>query len=120
MALDELRTTDKGYRLGTSINGVVTGKGANYIIIDDPMKAVDANSEVTRNASFGWFKTSLMSRFDKPSEGRAIVLMQRLHMDDLIGRLRDEGGWTLLEMPGEGVTTQIFDMGKTKMAFPAW
>ena len=69
------------------------------------MKAVDANSEVTRNASFDWFKTSLMSRFDKPSEGRAIVLMQRLHMDDLIGRLRDEGGWTVLEMPGEALTT---------------
>ncbi len=115
MALDELRTTDKGYRLGTSINGVVTGKGANYIIIDDPMKAVDANSEVTRNAVFDWFKTSLMSRFDKPSEGRAVVLMQRLHMDDLMGRLRDEGGWTVLEMPGEALTTMRFDIGQNEV-----
>ena len=109
-----MRTTEKGYRLGTSINGVVTGKGANYIIIDDPMKAVDANSETTRNAIYDWCKTSLMSRFDKPSEGRMVVLMQRLHMDDLIGRLRDEGGWTLLEMPGEAVTTQTFDVGQNE------
>lgn len=114
-ALDELRTTLKGYRLATSTGGVVTGKGANYIIIDDPMKAVDAASESARNSVYDRFKTSLMSRFDKPSDGRMIVLMQRLHMDDLIGRLKDEGGWTLLEMPGEGLVTKEFDIGQNEI-----
>lgn len=109
--LEELRTTQKGYRLATSVQGVVTGKGADYIIIDDPIKAVDATSDVARNQAYEWVKTTLMSRFDRPSEGRMVVIMQRLHMDDLIGRLRDEGGWTVLEMPGEGVERQEFDLG---------
>jgi predicted phage terminase large subunit-like protein len=113
-ALSELRTTAKGYRLGTSVNGVVTGKGANYIIIDDPMKAADASSDTARNSVNEWVKSTLMSRFDKPAEGRMIVIMQRLHMDDLIGRLRDEGGWTILEMPGEAIEHQEFDIGGGK------
>ena len=109
--LEELRTTQKGYRLATSVQGVVTGKGADYIIIDDAIKAADATSDVVRNQVYEWVKTTLMSRFDRPSEGRMVVIMQRLHMDDLIGRLRDEGGWTVLEMPGEGVERQNFDLG---------
>lgn len=111
-ALDELRTTGKGYRLATSVGGVVTGKGADYVIVDDPMKAVDAASVVTRNSAYEWYKTSLLSRFDKPGEGRQIVTMQRLHLDDLVGRLRDDGGFTVLEMPGEAVERQLFDLGR--------
>ena len=114
-SLEELRTTAKGYRLATSVQGVVTGKGANYIIIDDPMKAGDASSDVQRNGVNEWTKSTLMSRFDKPAEGRMIVIMQRLHMDDLIGRLHDEGNWTLLEMPGEAIEPQEFDLGGGKI-----
>jgi hypothetical protein len=110
-ALEELRTSAKGYRLATSVQGVVTGKGANYIIIDDPMKAVEASSEAARNSIYDWVKTALMSRFDRPADGRMVVLMQRLHQDDLIGRLQDEGGWAVLEMPGEAVQEQVFDLG---------
>jgi hypothetical protein len=54
---------------------------------------------------------SLMTRFDKPAEGAVIVVQKRLHQDDLIGRLRDEGGWDYLEMPGECVERQVFDLG---------
>jgi hypothetical protein len=110
-ALEELRTTAKGYRLGTSVGGVVTGKGANYVIVDDPMKAIDAPSDIARNEVYDWVKLSLMTRFDKPAEGRVIVVMQRLHQDDLIGRLLADGGWTLLEMPGKSIKKQIFDLG---------
>jgi predicted phage terminase large subunit-like protein len=114
-ALEELRTTAKGYRLATSVQGVVTGKGADYIIIDDPMKAADASSDAMRNSVFDWVKSTLMSRFDKPAEGRMIVIAQRLHMDDLIGRLHDEGGWAMLEMPGEAIARQEFDLGGGKV-----
>jgi predicted phage terminase large subunit-like protein len=110
-ALEELRTTAKGYRLGTSVQGVVTGKGADYIILDDPMKAIDASSDSARNAVYEWVKGSLMTRFDKPAEGRMVVVMQRLHQDDLIGRLLADGGWDILEMPGECLKQQIFDLG---------
>lgn len=110
-ALDHLRTTASGYRHGTSVQGVVTGIGADYIILDDPMKAIDASSDSSRNAVYEWVKGSLMTRFDKPAEGRMVVVMQRLHQDDLIGRLLADGGWTILEMPGEFSNRQTFDLG---------
>ena len=106
-----MRTNSKGYRLATTVQGPATGKGAHFIIVDDPFKAAEAASESTRNAVYDWFKGSLMTRFDKPAEGAMVVVQQRLHQDDLIGRLRDEGGWEYLEMPGECVERQDFDLG---------
>ncbi len=110
-SLAEVRTNAKGYRLATTVQGPATGKGAHFTIVDDPFKAAEAASESTRNAVYDWFKGSLMTRFDKPAEGAMVVVQQRLHQDDLIGRLRDEGGWEYLEMPGECVERQVFDLG---------
>ena len=110
-SLAEVRTSAKGYRLATTVQGPATGKGAHFIIVDDPFKAAEAASESTRNAVYDWFKGSLMTRFDKPAEGAMVVVQQRLHQDDLIGRLRDEGGWDYLEMPGECVERQVYDIG---------
>jgi predicted phage terminase large subunit-like protein len=113
-ALDELRTTAKGYRLATSVGGVITGKGADIVILDDPMKAADAHSESARNTAYDWIKHGVMSRFDDPAKGALIVIMQRLHQDDVMGRLRDEGDFEVLEMPGEAITPQKFDLGGGK------
>lgn len=113
-ALEELRTTKSGYRLATSVSGILTGKGADYALIDDPMKAADAQSEPARNAVYDWVASTLMSRFDKPGQSRIVVIMQRLHQDDLIGRLRDDGGWTVLAMPSEATERQEFDLGNGK------
>ena len=107
-SLAEIRTTEKGYRLATTVEGPATGKGAHFIIVDDPFKAAEAAPESVRNSVYDWFKGSLMTRFDKPAEGAMIVVQQRLHQDDLIGRLRDDGGWEYLEMPGECVERQVF------------
>jgi predicted phage terminase large subunit-like protein len=110
-SLDELRTTAKGYRLATSVGGVLTGMGADFVIVDDPMKASDAYSMAERERVHSWIKTTVMSRFDDPKKGVLIVIAQRMHQDDLIGRLRAEGGFEVLEMPGEGVVAQSFDLG---------
>jgi predicted phage terminase large subunit-like protein len=110
-ALEELRTMEKGYRLATSVGGPVTGKGGHFIIVDDPLKALEASSVAVRQSVFDWMTQSLMSRFDKPTEGRMIVIMQRLHQDDPIGRLMAQSGWTLLELPGEAWKRQELDLG---------
>jgi predicted phage terminase large subunit-like protein len=110
-SLDELRTTAKGYRMATSVGGVFTGIGAGFVIIDDPMKASDAQSEAERNRVYGWLQGTVMSRFDDPNKGVLIIIAQRIHQDDLIGRLRDEGGFEVLEMPGECIAPQTFDIG---------
>ena len=106
-----MRLTSKGYRLATTVQGPATGKGAHLIIVDDPFKAVEAASDAVRNSVYDWFKGSLMTRFDNPAEGAVIVVMQRLHQDDLVGRLKDEGGWEYLAMPGEFFERTVFDLG---------
>ncbi len=42
----EFMTTARGFRLGTSVGGSLTGRGGNYVIIDDPIKPADAMSNV--------------------------------------------------------------------------
>lgn len=98
-AIGELRTTKNGRRFATSVDGAATGKGADIIIVDDALKAGDAHSEPAKERAYSWLKETLMSRFDNPAKGRMVVIMQRLALDDPIGRLMDDGGWTLLALP---------------------
>ena len=98
-AVAEFATSDGGFRLATSIGGVLTGRGADLIIIDDPLKAEEAWSDARRNAVNEWFDTSLLSRLNSKTEGAIIIVMQRLHEDDLIGHVMSKGGWELLAFP---------------------
>ena len=81
----EVVTTQRGGRLATSIGGPLTGKGGDIVIIDDPLKAEEAQSETARKRVKDWYSDTLLSRFDNPSTGRLILVMQRLHEDDLAG-----------------------------------
>jgi predicted phage terminase large subunit-like protein len=98
-AVAEFATTNGGFRLATSVGGVLTGRGADLIIIDDPLKAEEAWSDARRNAVNEWFDTSLLSRLNSKTDGAIIVVMQRLHEDDLIGHVMTKGGWELLAFP---------------------
>ncbi|MFB9980921.1 phage terminase large subunit [Mesorhizobium kowhaii] len=95
---NELQTTLGGGRLATSTGGQLTGRGGDIIIIDDPLKADDAHSEVARKKCAEWVRTTLMSRFDNPAAGAVVLVMQRLHVDDLAGVLLETGGWEHLNL----------------------
>ncbi|MES2044558.1 MAG: phage terminase large subunit [Pseudomonadota bacterium] len=94
----DFRTTAGGGRLSTSVEGVVTGLGANIVIVDDPLKANAATSEAERTATKDWFDNSLRSRLENQAKGSFIVVAQRLHEDDLPGALLRDGGWTELKL----------------------
>ncbi len=98
-ALQELTTTAGGSRFATSVNGVLTGRGADVIIIDDPLKPDDAVSEVQRKAANQWYDATLYSRLNDKSKGVIIIIMQRLHEDDLVGHLLKQEGWEILSFP---------------------
>ena len=96
----EIELTRRGYRLATSVEGTLTGRGGNIIIIDDPLKPIDALSEAKRAAVNNWFMNTLVSRLDDKRTGAIIVVMQRVHMDDLTGFLLDQSDeWTVLSLP---------------------
>jgi len=50
-AVQEFITTRQGYRLATSTGGVLTGRGADLTLIDDPSKREEALSDARRNAT---------------------------------------------------------------------
>ena len=83
----ECVTTEGGGRFAVPVGGSFTGRGADVIIIDDPMKADDAQSEKARRAVNDWYGTTLLSRLDDKERGAIILVMQRLHEDDLAGKL---------------------------------
>ena len=92
-------TTKNGYCYATSVNGTLTGIGGSYIIIDDPIKADDATSKTIRESVNDWYDNTLSSRLDNKNEGVIIVVMQRLHLDDLTGHLLKQDGWEVLSLP---------------------
>jgi predicted phage terminase large subunit-like protein len=94
----ETMTTARGYRYATSLNGTLTGRGADIIVLDDPQKPDEALSEAHRNSAGQWFDTTLLSRLDSKSQGAVVIVMQRLHEDDLVGRLTEKGGWHQLKI----------------------
>lgn len=95
----ETQTTKGGYRITTTVGGSLTGRGGSIIVIDDPMKAADAMSEAARRKVNSWFDETLQTRLDNKKDDAIILVMQRLHVDDLAGHVLAQGGWTHLDLP---------------------
>ncbi|EMC3961590.1 hypothetical protein CF344_00305 [Pseudomonas aeruginosa] len=112
-AKHEWRTTKGGIVYATGSGGTITGYGAGKhrpgfggaIIIDDPHKADEANSDTIRKGVLDWFQNTLESRKNDPHNTPIIVIMQRLHEEDLAGWLLGGGNgeeWELLSLPALG------------------
>ena len=98
-AVQEFITTRQGYRLATSTGGVLTGRGADIILIDDPLKPEEALSEAQRQAANEWFDHTLYSRQNDKRHGAIVIIMQRLHEDDLVGHVLGQEQWEVLSFP---------------------
>ena len=86
-AVADLKTTAGGYRMATSVGGSVTGNGADYFINDDASKPEEALSEVERERVNEWGRHTLLTRLNQKLTARIIIVMQRLHEDDLFGHI---------------------------------
>ena len=107
----EFETTRRGYRLATSVGGTLTGRGGDILIIDDPIKANDANSEVALSGAADWMRNTALSRLDDPKDSLIVVTMQRLHVDDLSGILIEQG-WPSLAIPAIATEPADYLLGK--------
>jgi predicted phage terminase large subunit-like protein len=63
------------------------------------MNPKQAMSETSRTNVIEWFKGTLLSRLNMKTEDAIIVVMQRLHVDDLVGYLLEQEGWEHLDIP---------------------
>jgi predicted phage terminase large subunit-like protein len=107
----EITTTKRGKRFATSIEGTLTGFGGNLIIIDDPLKPGDAMSESVRARVIEWYRSTLLSRPDDKNAARIVLVMQRVHENDLVGYLLEQGGFEVLNLPAIAQRTETFDLG---------
>lgn len=97
----KFENTEFGYRIATSIGGMGTGEGGDILVVDDPHKADEVESEVERENVIDWFDGTLSTRLRDPKGGAVVLVMQRLHEMDATGHLLAQGGWTHLCLPAE-------------------
>lgn len=95
----ELRTTDFGSCFASGIGGAVLGRGADIIIVDDPIKGIDALSEAARRRVNDFYDNTLLTRLNDKTKGAIIIIMQRLHEDDLVGHVMERDDWEVLSLP---------------------
>lgn len=102
-AADRWNTDSGGSFRAVGIGTALTGRGADVLLIDDPIKDdEEADSEIRRERIWSWYSSVAYTRLSPG--GRVVVIQTRWHEDDLTGRLLDEqrkGGdkWDILELP---------------------
>lgn len=108
--IDQRRTSDEnfantrtGWMIATSPGGLGTGERADRIIIDDPHSVKTAESELVRNETLRWWREVIPTRVNDPQTSAMIVIMQRVHEDDVSGDILDNRGseWVHVMIPME-------------------
>lgn len=93
----------QGAMVAVGFNGTIIGKGAHLLIIDDPVKnRQEAESALIRQQTWDAYSGDLMTRFDDGKRGAQIIMAQRYHTDDLIGRIlssKQAHLWSVLKLP---------------------
>jgi predicted phage terminase large subunit-like protein len=72
-----------GSRLSVSVGGSATGEGGDRVVVDDPHNVTERESELARQAVIDWWDQTMSTRLNDPKTGARIIVMQRVHEDDL-------------------------------------
>lgn len=114
------RTSTKGDYFATGIRGPITGRRADLVLIDDPIKShLEADSAAARDAIWNWYRSDLATRL-KPG-GRVVLVMTRWHQDDLGGRLLEsDPGWTVVRLPAIAEEGDPLGRAEGEALWPEW
>tara|TARA_R110002020_G_scaffold2343_5_gene10923 strand:- start:5675 stop:6952 length:1278 start_codon:yes stop_codon:yes gene_type:complete len=90
-----------GQRIATSVDGALTGEGGDIIVIDDPHNVREAESSAVREGVLEWWDQAMQSRLNDPKTGAFIIIMQRVHENDLTGHIlaNEHDDWDHLCLP---------------------
>lgn len=105
-------TSKQGFRFATSIGGTLTGEGADILIVDDPHTPLQAASDNRRGRALEWYDQTFSTRLNSKSDGAILVIMQRLHNDDLSGHLLAKTNWQHLNLQLVSQSDAQFACGK--------
>jgi|TARA_R110002020_G_scaffold88900_5_gene217726 predicted phage terminase large subunit-like protein len=90
-----------GQRIATSVDGALTGEGGDIIVIDDPHNVREAESSAVREGVLEWWDQAMQTRLNDPKTGAFILIMQRVHENDLTGHIlaNEHEEWDHLCLP---------------------
>lgn len=99
---EKLVNNRHGSRFATSVGGGATGEGGDRIVTDDPHKIEEIESDIVRQAVIDWWDQTMNTRLNDPKRSARVIVMQRLHEDDLSGHvLAQKLGYVHLNLPME-------------------
>ena len=90
-----------GYRIAIGVGGAATGEGGDRVIVDDPHNVREAESEIVRQSVLDWWDQAMSTRLNDPKRGAMVIVMQRVHENDLAGHVLQQGGYEELKLPAE-------------------
>ena len=106
----KVMNTHTGWKLASSVSGIGTGERGDRIIIDDPHNVKESESDTVREETVRWFRESISSRFNDLETGALIIIMQRVHYDDVSGVILALGfDYCHLMIPWEYDSSRQFD-----------
>jgi predicted phage terminase large subunit-like protein len=119
-AAGDFMLTDGGAYFAAGVHGPITGRRADLVMIDDPIKSwADAESPVFRDALHDWYRAELLARL-KP-KGRIVFVMTRWHEDDLAGRLMaGSDQWEILTLPALAEAGDALGRKVGEALWPEW
>ena len=95
------------------VGGILVGRGADLIVIDDPIAPARVHDEPRRRAVNKWFDAEVIQRLNDKDKGAVIVVMQRLHHDDLCGHLLSgEQPWVHLNLPAIATADEVWRVSR--------
>ena len=112
-------TTEHGFRMATSVGGMSTGEGGDILIIDDPHNPSHIHSPKRRQNVVEWYEQSFSSRLNNKKKGAIVLVMQRLHEEDLCGYLLKNSpkNWHLLKLPVSADESITYQCGKNSYEY---
>ena len=113
-------TSRGGSYFATGVRGPVTGRRADLLLIDDPVKGqADADSARVRDGVWDWYRSDLLTRL-RPG-GRVVLVMTRWHPDDLGGRLLESGeSWRVIRLPALAEPGDLLGRVPGEALWPEW
>ena len=115
------RTSAKGDYFAVGVRGPLTGRRADLVVIDDPIKShAEADSPVMRERLWNWYRADLITRL-KPN-GRVVLAMTRWHEDDLAGRLleQNDAEWQVIRLPALAEDSDSLGRSPGSALWPEW
>ena len=109
-----------GEYFAAGVRGPITGRRADLVIIDDPVKSwAEAESRTFRDSLYDWYRAELSARL-KPG-GRIVLIMTRWHEDDLTGRLlAAEPAWSCVRLPAIAEIDDPLGRPPGEVLWPEW